>query len=89
MDYVKKLIEKRALHKMEHDSRVNERLMQTTEEKTDTSNALDASSVSNISDPYIIRANVREEVLQSIGFAKKKDISENRASRNFDLMITQ
>ncbi|GJS57520.1 hypothetical protein Tco_0652304 [Tanacetum coccineum] len=45
MDYVKKSIEKRALHKMEHDSRVNERLMQTTEEKTDTSNALDASSV--------------------------------------------
>ncbi|GKD78868.1 hypothetical protein Tco_1341489 [Tanacetum coccineum] len=47
MDYVKKLIEKRALHKMEYDSRVNERLMQTIEEKTktDTSNALDASSV--------------------------------------------
>ncbi|GJX14502.1 hypothetical protein Tco_0206260, partial [Tanacetum coccineum] len=45
MDYVKKSIEKRALHKMEYDSRVNERLMQTTEEKTDTSNALDASSV--------------------------------------------
>ncbi|GKA05543.1 integrase, catalytic region, zinc finger, CCHC-type containing protein [Tanacetum coccineum] len=33
MDYVKKSIEKRALHKMEYDSRVNERLMQTTEEK--------------------------------------------------------
>ncbi|GJS12930.1 hypothetical protein Tco_0407402, partial [Tanacetum coccineum] len=45
MDYVKKLIDKRALHKMEYDSRVNERQIQTTEEKIDTSNALDASSV--------------------------------------------
>ncbi|GKA59672.1 hypothetical protein Tco_0758985 [Tanacetum coccineum] len=43
MDYVKKSIEKRALHKMEYDSRVNERLMQTTEEKVDSSKALDAS----------------------------------------------
>ncbi|GJS62073.1 retrovirus-related pol polyprotein from transposon TNT 1-94 [Tanacetum coccineum] len=42
MDYVKKSIEKRALHKMEYDSRVNERLMQTTEEKVDSSKALDA-----------------------------------------------
>ncbi|GJR54344.1 retrovirus-related pol polyprotein from transposon TNT 1-94 [Tanacetum coccineum] len=45
MDYVKKSIEKRALHKMEYDSRVNERLMQTTEEKVDLSKALDASLV--------------------------------------------
>ncbi|GJY52787.1 hypothetical protein Tco_0444451 [Tanacetum coccineum] len=43
MDYVKKSIEKRALHKMEYDSRVNERLMQTTEEKVDSSKALDAN----------------------------------------------
>ncbi|GJU54292.1 hypothetical protein Tco_1228006 [Tanacetum coccineum] len=51
MDYVKKSIEKRALHKMKYDSRVNERLMQTTEEKIDTSNApdaLDASSDNSI-----------------------------------------
>ncbi|GJV05112.1 gag-pol polyprotein [Tanacetum coccineum] len=45
MDYVKKSIEKRALHKMEYDSRVNERLTQTTEEKVDSSKALDASLV--------------------------------------------
>ncbi|GJZ55913.1 hypothetical protein Tco_0611106 [Tanacetum coccineum] len=45
MDYVKKSIEKRALHKMEYDSRVNERLTQTTEEKVDLSKALDASLV--------------------------------------------
>ncbi|GJV65631.1 hypothetical protein Tco_1476459 [Tanacetum coccineum] len=45
MDYVKKSIEKRALHKMEYDSRVNERLTQMTEEKVDSSKALDASLV--------------------------------------------
>ncbi|GJR29550.1 hypothetical protein Tco_1105782 [Tanacetum coccineum] len=45
MDYVKKSIEKRALHKMEYDSRVNERLVQTTEEKVDSSKALDDSLV--------------------------------------------
>ncbi|GKE84193.1 hypothetical protein Tco_1557935, partial [Tanacetum coccineum] len=46
MDYVKKLIDKRALHKMEYDSRVNERQTQTTEEKIDTSNALEALDAS-------------------------------------------
>ncbi|GJR54389.1 hypothetical protein Tco_1404910 [Tanacetum coccineum] len=45
MDYVKKSIAKRALHKKEYDSRMNERLMQTTEEKVDSSKALDASLV--------------------------------------------
>ncbi|GKB77544.1 hypothetical protein Tco_0944439 [Tanacetum coccineum] len=38
-------IDKRALHKREYDSRVNERQMQTTEGKVDTSKALDASLV--------------------------------------------
>ncbi|GKD19432.1 hypothetical protein Tco_1208590 [Tanacetum coccineum] len=45
MESVKKSIDKRALHKREYDSWVNERQMQTTEEKVDTSNALDASLV--------------------------------------------
>ncbi|GJT75025.1 hypothetical protein Tco_1041750 [Tanacetum coccineum] len=45
MKYVKKSIDERALHKREHDNRVNERQMQTTMEKVDTSKALDASSV--------------------------------------------
>ncbi|GJY09654.1 hypothetical protein Tco_0377839 [Tanacetum coccineum] len=43
--YVKKSIDERALHKMEYDSRVNERQTQTTEEKVDSSKALDASLV--------------------------------------------
>ncbi|GJS11838.1 hypothetical protein Tco_0368634 [Tanacetum coccineum] len=42
MEYVKKSIDKRALHKRKYDSRVNERQMQTTDEKVDTSKALDA-----------------------------------------------
>ncbi|GJR40393.1 retrovirus-related pol polyprotein from transposon TNT 1-94 [Tanacetum coccineum] len=48
MEYVKKSIDERALHKREHDSRVNERQMQTTMEKVDTSKALDASSISDL-----------------------------------------
>ncbi|GKD57054.1 hypothetical protein Tco_1290441, partial [Tanacetum coccineum] len=40
-----KSIDKRALHKREYDNRVNERQMQTTEEKVNTGKALDASLV--------------------------------------------
>ncbi|GKC34694.1 hypothetical protein Tco_1047078 [Tanacetum coccineum] len=45
MESVKKSIDERALHKREYDSRVNERQMQTKEEKVDTSKALNASLV--------------------------------------------
>nr|GEY80629.1 hypothetical protein [Tanacetum cinerariifolium] len=45
MESVKKSIDERAQHKREYDSRVNDRQMQTIEEKVDTSNALDASLV--------------------------------------------
>ncbi|GJY67901.1 hypothetical protein Tco_0470883 [Tanacetum coccineum] len=45
MESVKKSIDKRAQHKREYDIRVNDRQMQTIEEKVDTSNALDASLV--------------------------------------------
>ncbi|GJW95312.1 hypothetical protein Tco_0174984 [Tanacetum coccineum] len=41
MEYVKKSIDERAPHKRDYDSRGNERQMQTTEEKIDTSKALD------------------------------------------------
>ncbi|GKF54649.1 hypothetical protein Tco_0164989 [Tanacetum coccineum] len=43
MESVKKSIDERAQHKREYDSWVNERLMQTTEEKVDSSKALDAN----------------------------------------------
>ncbi|GKD82593.1 hypothetical protein Tco_1349432 [Tanacetum coccineum] len=42
MEYVKKSIDERALHKREHDRRVNERQTQTTMEKVDTSKELEA-----------------------------------------------
>ncbi|GJS29912.1 hypothetical protein Tco_0490532 [Tanacetum coccineum] len=45
MEAVKKSIDKRALHKREYDKRLNERQLQTTEEKVDTGKALDASLV--------------------------------------------
>ncbi|GJU43087.1 hypothetical protein Tco_1200353 [Tanacetum coccineum] len=45
MESVKKSIDERAQHKREYDNRVNERQMQKTEEKVDTSKALDASLV--------------------------------------------
>ncbi|GJW85862.1 integrase, catalytic region, zinc finger, CCHC-type containing protein [Tanacetum coccineum] len=45
MKSVKKSIDKRARHKREYDSWVNERKMQITKEKVDTSKALDASLV--------------------------------------------
>ncbi|GJW88327.1 hypothetical protein Tco_0163667 [Tanacetum coccineum] len=48
MEYVMMSIDKRALHKREYDSWVNERQMQTTEEKVDMSKALDASLVETL-----------------------------------------
>ncbi|GJX76991.1 hypothetical protein Tco_0323802 [Tanacetum coccineum] len=45
MESVKKSIDERTHHKQEYDNWVNERQMQTTEEKVDTSKALDASLV--------------------------------------------
>nr|GEX95073.1 hypothetical protein [Tanacetum cinerariifolium] len=45
MKSVKKSIDERAQHKQEYDSRVNERQMQTIEEKVDMSKALDANLV--------------------------------------------
>ncbi|GJX60676.1 hypothetical protein Tco_0292066 [Tanacetum coccineum] len=45
MEYVKKSIDKRALHKREYNSMVNERQIQTIEEKIDTGTTLDASLV--------------------------------------------
>ncbi|GJZ07653.1 hypothetical protein Tco_0541446 [Tanacetum coccineum] len=56
MEFVKKSIGERAQHKMEYKSRVNERQIQTTEEKTDMSNALDALDASSV----IIESNGTE-----------------------------
>nr|GEV44637.1 putative ribonuclease H-like domain-containing protein [Tanacetum cinerariifolium] len=48
-DEYDKSIDKRALHKREYDTRVNERQMQKIEEKVDTSKAMDASLVDTTS----------------------------------------
>ncbi|GJR83799.1 hypothetical protein Tco_0154584 [Tanacetum coccineum] len=45
MESVKKSIGERAKHKQEYNSWVNERQMQTTEDKVDSSKALDANLV--------------------------------------------
>nr|GFA65159.1 hypothetical protein [Tanacetum cinerariifolium] len=45
LESVKKIIDERVQLEKEHDSWVNEKKMQTTEEKVDTSKASDASSV--------------------------------------------
>nr|GEV63890.1 hypothetical protein [Tanacetum cinerariifolium] len=57
MESIKKSIDERALHKREYDSRVNERYMQTKEEKVNTSKALDASLV----DTESSRTKAREQ----------------------------
>ncbi|GKG31318.1 hypothetical protein Tco_0423806 [Tanacetum coccineum] len=48
MESVKKSIGERTQHKTEYESRVNERQIQKTEAKTDTSNALDALDASSV-----------------------------------------
>ncbi|GJU00230.1 hypothetical protein Tco_1110568 [Tanacetum coccineum] len=50
MESVKKSIGERAQHKIEYERRVNERQIQTTEEKTDTSNAIGTLNARSISD---------------------------------------
>ncbi|GJS36301.1 integrase, catalytic region, zinc finger, CCHC-type containing protein [Tanacetum coccineum] len=66
MEYVKKSIDERALHKIEYDSRVNERQTQTTVEKVDTSKELDASSV-------IIESNGTESQKQDTSSRSRND----------------
>nr|GFA66060.1 hypothetical protein [Tanacetum cinerariifolium]GFB14670.1 hypothetical protein [Tanacetum cinerariifolium] len=61
LEYVKKSIDERVQLKREYNSWVNERQMQTTEEKVDTSKALDASSV----DTKSSRTESKEHVTSS------------------------
>ncbi|GJT79033.1 hypothetical protein Tco_1045758 [Tanacetum coccineum] len=82
MDYVKKLIDKRALHKMEYDSRQWDRITKAGYKQqirtTKTYKTIWES------EPYLRKSQwLRTQSL----VAEKTDILENRASRNFDLMI--
>ncbi|GJZ01860.1 hypothetical protein Tco_0519821 [Tanacetum coccineum] len=72
MEYVKKSIDERALHKMEYDSRVNERQIQTTEEKIDTSNALDALDASSV-------------IIESNGTESQKQDTSSRSGNDADI----
>ncbi|GKC08571.1 hypothetical protein Tco_1000181, partial [Tanacetum coccineum] len=72
MDYVKKSIDKRALHKMEYNSRVNERQIQTTEEKIDTSNAFDALDASSV-------------IIESNGTESQKQDTSSRSGNDADI----
>ncbi|GJT51539.1 hypothetical protein Tco_0977696 [Tanacetum coccineum] len=54
---------------MEYDSRVNERQIQTTEEKIDTSNALDALDASSV----IIESNGTESQKQDTSSRSRND----------------
>ncbi|GJS70688.1 hypothetical protein Tco_0703529 [Tanacetum coccineum] len=69
MESVKKSIGERAQHKMEYERRVNERQIQTTEEKTDTSNALDALDASSV-------------ILESNGTKSKEQDTSSRSGND-------
>ncbi|GJW39014.1 hypothetical protein Tco_0064859 [Tanacetum coccineum] len=72
MESVKKSIGERAQHKMEYESRVNERQIQTTEEKTDTSNALDALDASSV-------------IIESNGTESKEQDTSSRSGNDADI----
>ncbi|GKE77351.1 hypothetical protein Tco_1543471 [Tanacetum coccineum] len=72
MEYVKKSIDERALHKREHDSRVNERQIQKTKEKIDTSNALDALDASSV-------------IVESNGTNSQKQDTSSRSGNDADI----
>ncbi|GJW78733.1 hypothetical protein Tco_0140415 [Tanacetum coccineum] len=62
MESVKKSIDKRAHYKREYNSMVNERRIQTTEEKVDTSKALDANLVDTKSSGTESRAGYKQQI---------------------------
>ncbi|GKB67038.1 hypothetical protein Tco_0928450 [Tanacetum coccineum] len=61
MEYVKKSIDERALHKREYDIWVNERQIQTTEDKVDSSKALDANFVDTESSGTALKEPIYDE----------------------------
>ncbi|GJZ02147.1 hypothetical protein Tco_0520108 [Tanacetum coccineum] len=69
MESVKKSIDERAQHKREYDSWVNERQIQTTEDKVDTGKAVDASLVNT----------------ESIGTESKEQDTSSRSGNDADI----
>nr|GEW36086.1 hypothetical protein [Tanacetum cinerariifolium] len=66
MESIKKSVDERALHKREYDSWVNERHMQTTEEKVDTSKALDVSLVDTESRKPVLQPHRNQSVVRQL-----------------------
>ncbi|GKB70244.1 hypothetical protein Tco_0931656 [Tanacetum coccineum] len=68
MESVKKSINERAQHKRKYDSRVNDRQMQTIEEKVDKSKALDAS---------LVDIESRQQHTKQPEFNNERDVDQN------------
>ncbi|GKA26834.1 hypothetical protein Tco_0712943 [Tanacetum coccineum] len=76
MESVKKSIDERAKHKQEYNSWVNERQMQTTEDKVDSSKALDASLVDTESSGTALKE--QDTSSRSGNDARLSDEADNR-----------
>ncbi|GKF62930.1 hypothetical protein Tco_0182984, partial [Tanacetum coccineum] len=74
MESVKKLIDERAKHKQEYNSWVNERQMQTAEDKVDSSKALDASLVDTESSGTSLKEQDTSNILGNDAHADDADI---------------
>ncbi|GJV09502.1 hypothetical protein Tco_1347158 [Tanacetum coccineum] len=79
MESVKKSIDERAKHKEEYNSWVNERKMQTTEDKVDSSKALDASLV----DTESSGTTLKEQDTSSIS-GNNAHVDDTTRARNID-----
>ncbi|GJX96203.1 hypothetical protein Tco_0352001 [Tanacetum coccineum] len=76
MESVKKSIDERAKHKQEYNSWVNERQMQTTEDKVDSSKALDVSLVDTESSGTALKE--QDTSSRSRNDARLSDEADNR-----------
>ncbi|GJT58396.1 putative reverse transcriptase domain-containing protein [Tanacetum coccineum] len=88
MEYVKKSIDERALHKREHDSRVNERQTHTTMEKVDTSKEFDASLViikSNGTESQVRRIHAADQgmMLNPHASVQNKDAKSHKTTKRY------
>ncbi|GJZ50539.1 hypothetical protein Tco_0604729 [Tanacetum coccineum] len=82
MESVKKLIDERAKHKEEYNSWVNERQMQTTEDKVDLSKALDPSLVDIESSGTALKeqytsSRIRQQHTEQPEFNNKGEADQN------------
>ncbi|GJR62510.1 hypothetical protein Tco_1504672 [Tanacetum coccineum] len=62
MESVKKSIDEKSQHKREYDSRVNDRLMQTTDEKVDSSKELDANIIPIYDEEPMVEVQMTAEI---------------------------